>query len=180
MAIPETVSLVPSLAKEYLPQAWLDARLIVLNSKIEGQGIFANNPIKEGETVILWGGTIMTTEDIRMGRHRPRSHAEIGEGLFIAGEIDDPEEDPDENLNHSCDPNLWLADEVTLQAKRYIAKGEEITLDYSTFCSMPDWKMQCNCKSQNCRGLVTGNDWALPQLQERYKGHFSPYLNKRI
>jgi hypothetical protein len=27
---------------------------------------------------------------------------------------------------------------------------------------------------------VTGSDWALPELQKRYKGYFSPYLQRRI
>ena len=29
-------------------------------------------------------------------------------------------------------------------------------------------------------GKVTGNDWTLPELQERYQGYFSTYLARRI
>ena len=28
--------------------------------------------------------------------------------------------------------------------------------------------------------VVTGNDWRLLELQERYAGHFSPFINARI
>lgn len=31
-----------------------------------------------------------------------------------------------------------------------------------------------------CRGRITGNDWQLPELQERYGDHFLPYINDLI
>lgn len=34
-------------------------------------------------------------------------------------------------LNHSCDPNTWLHG-LDLTARRGIAKGEELTIDYAT------------------------------------------------
>jgi hypothetical protein len=30
-------------------------------------------------------------------------------------------------LNHSCDPNVWMEDEVTLAARRDLGVGEELT-----------------------------------------------------
>jgi hypothetical protein len=27
---------------------------------------------------------------------------------------------------------------------------------------------------------VSGDDWKLPELQKRYEGHFSPYIQRRI
>jgi hypothetical protein len=41
-------------------------------------------------------------------------------------------------------------------------------------------EFQCSCGSQQCRGAITGSDWALPDLQARYFGFFSPYLQRRI
>ena len=38
----------------------------------------------------------------------------------------------------------------------------------------------CQCGGPDCRGRITGNDWQLPDLWERYRGHFSPYLQRRI
>jgi SET domain-containing protein len=40
--------------------------------------------------------------------------------------------------NHSCDPNLWHADVVTITARRDIAAGEELTIDYATH---PGWQI---------------------------------------
>ena len=85
-------------------------------------------------------------------------------------------------LNHSCDPNVWMANEVTLIARRAIAAGEELTTDYALFELDPAWasRWRCRCEATCCRGAVTGRDFELPELQERYRGHFHPMLLRRI
>jgi hypothetical protein len=35
-------------------------------------------------------------------------------------------------------------------------------------------------RSSQCRGTVTGYDWKIPELQERYDGYFSLYLQDKI
>lgn len=85
-------------------------------------------------------------------------------------------------MNHSCDPNCWMQDEHTLAARRDIAAGEELTADY-VFWKADDSdvaRFACRCGSPLCRGRVTGRDWRLPDLQQRYAGHFSPFINERI
>jgi SET domain-containing protein len=85
-------------------------------------------------------------------------------------------------INHSCDPNLWMSDEVTLAARRNIAAGEEVMMDYATHFADPDWTMRnpCKCGSLLCRQVITGKDWMLVQLQISYRDHFSPFLNRRV
>jgi hypothetical protein len=41
-------------------------------------------------------------------------------------------------------------------------------------------EFECHCGTDHCRKMITGNDWKLPELQRRYKGFFSPYLQRRI
>ena len=41
-------------------------------------------------------------------------------------------------------------------------------------------RMECRCGTPSCRGVVTGDDWRLPELQARYAGSFSWYLAERI
>jgi hypothetical protein len=88
----------------------------------------------------------------------------------------------EEYLNHSCDPNVWLDDEVTLSARRTIAPGEELTSDYALWELNEDhvspWL--CRCGSRLCRGRFTGQDWRSPELQRRYAGHFHPTIEARI
>jgi hypothetical protein len=42
------------------------------------------------------------------------------------------------------------------------------------------WSMACNCGSPHCRRIVANEDWRRPDVRERYAGHFSPLLNRRI
>ncbi|MFA5930762.1 MAG: SET domain-containing protein-lysine N-methyltransferase [archaeon] len=58
-------------------------------------------------------------------------------------------------VNHSCEANSEIVLEqqrVVLRAKRTIAPGEEITLDY-TVTEEKKNLVPCNCKSQKCRSF---------------------------
>lgn len=82
--------------------------------------------------------------------------------------------------NHSCDPNLWMEHAVTVSACRDIAASEELTVDYGLHSDDPTWEMICHCTARLCRKLITGTDWRLSELQERYNHHFSPYLRAKF
>jgi hypothetical protein len=74
-----------------------------------------------------------------------------------------------------------MADEVTVVARHAIQPGDEICGDYAVWESKPNYTVEsCACRSVLCRGKFTGDDWKRPELQERYRGHFLPYLNRRI
>jgi hypothetical protein len=83
-------------------------------------------------------------------------------------------------LNHSCDPNLGWAGDHALVAIRAIAAGEELTLDYATVITDPDFVMMCHCETYRCRQVIEGTDWQIPQLQKRYAGFWSPAVQRLI
>jgi len=77
--------------------------------------------------------------------------------------------------------NVWMADEVTVVARRLIEPGEEICGDYAVWESTPSYIVDpCQCGSALCRRRFSGDDWKREDLQARYKDHFLPYLNRRI
>jgi hypothetical protein len=81
-------------------------------------------------------------------------------------------------INHSCDPNAWL-NGLNLTARRRIAAGEQITMDYGTFCNESLEEFACACGSPKCRGVIRGTDYREPFI-ERYGDHLSDYVrNKR-
>src|SRR5438046_710519 len=162
-------------------KSWLDARLEVRSSLIQGNGIFAREKIKQGEIVMVWGGKLFTREEIQAGKAKSRSVSGFSEGWYLGLPIDDPDV-PDQCLNHSCDPNVWMVDEVTLVSRIEIARDEELTADYAMWELDSEWKLEavCNCGNPCCRGVITGNDWRAEDLQNRYKGHFLPCINERI
>jgi len=159
-------------------RCWLDPRIVARPSLIEGLGLFATGPIAKSEVVGILGGRVIDDDELRrVAEARSKyNSAAIAAGLNLL--LDD-----DEVIargNHSCDSNLWMRDEVTLEARRDIAAGEEVTIDYALQTSIANWEMACNCGSSRCRKVVRGDDWMRPELQDRYRGHFSPFLNRRI
>jgi uncharacterized protein len=58
-------------------------------------------------------------------------------------------------INHSCDPNTYMRCTPTraeFYARRAIAPGEELTVDYGE--SHHDGKLPCRCGAANCRGFI--------------------------
>ena len=168
---------------KYLPTSWYDPRVEIRLSTIQGGGMFACAPFQPGETIAIVGGTLMTGAEFAAylaGVESWNAH-QIGEDLHLVDLIQTPDV-MEGSLNHSCDSNLWMGDEVKIVARRAIAAGEELTLDYALTTTEPDWALDqpCQCGSPPCRGRVTGNDWRLPDVQARYAGHFIPYINERV
>jgi hypothetical protein len=60
-----------------------------------------------------------------------------------------------------------------------IAPDEELTHDWATTDDL-DYVMQCNCRRPNCRRIVTGKDWMKKELQEKYKGWFCWFIQRKI
>ncbi|GAX22815.1 hypothetical protein FisN_24Lh097 [Fistulifera solaris] len=90
-----------------------------------------------------------------------------------------PEPDDWRPINHSCDPNCWLEapSGLNVVAKKRIAVGEEICMDYATFVGyFPEMKpFTCGCKTSYCRGTITGQDILNVDLARKYYGHMTSY-----
>lgn len=170
--------------RKYLARSWINPKLIGGISKIHGEGVIATAPIKQGEKLIEFGGCAISGKDIASNLYREQSVWRVGDDLFLALPQSDPEPSLDENLNHSCDANGWLADDITLVACRDIATGEEITLDQGTWNFDDEayvWDQpQCSCGAAGCRKVLTNDDWRLPTVRARYRGHFHPFVQRMI
>jgi uncharacterized protein len=170
--------------KDYLPRSWISAKLAPGKSQIHGVGVIATAPIVRGEKLMEFGGLAICGADVATELYRERSVWMVGDDAFLALPKSDPAPSLDENLNHSCDANSWLEGAVTLCAMRDIAAGEEITLDQGTWNFEDEgyvWDQpECSCGAAQCRKTLTNDDWTLPALQARYKGHFHPAIQKKI
>ncbi|HET8864105.1 MAG TPA: SET domain-containing protein, partial [Gracilimonas sp.] len=80
-------------------------------------------------------------------------------------------------INHSCDPNAWLTG-LNVTARKSIRAGEEITLDYATFCNEIMEPFSCNCGSDDCREMIKGTDYRSDFVREKYGDHVSAYVKK--
>lgn len=169
--------------RSYLEQTWREPRQRFRASAIQGIGAFAGAEISAGEVVEIVGGVVMSSAELHLFglEHGGYNAIQITEESHLVELPEIRAEREGGLLNHSCDSNLWLADEVTLVARRPIAVNEELTVDYALFTSDPNWSLgPCRCGVAFCRHIVTGDDWRLEGVQERYFPHFSPFLNTRI
>lgn len=136
--------------------------------------------MKAGERLSIFGGRIIRAEDvtgdygIQIDERYCLDHFSVGDTHL---------EDAD-FLNHSCEPNAGLKGQIFLVAMRDIEPDEEVTFDY-VMClhrvdGLPPYHLECLCGKDNCRKIVTDDDWKLPELQQKYYGWFSWYLQEKI
>ena len=162
-----------------MERSWLSPRLEDRpRPEAGGHGVFAREPVEEGAVLAVWGGRILHRSRLESLSDRERELSlQVEEDHFLAL-LGPP--DPADLINHSCHPNAGLRGQVVLVAMRAIAADEEVCFDYAMSESTPGDTFQCRCGAENCRGRVTAEDWTRPELQERYRGYFSPYLAHRI
>jgi len=170
-----------TLEKICIGHYWIHPAVVIKKSAIEGNGLFATQEIKKEQTIMVWEGQLFTKTEILLGYAKPNSVTGYNGEHFLGQAIDEPDT-LDQYLNHSCDPNLWMMDEITIASRRDIQAGEELTADYAMWETELTWKLPqpCNCGSAQCRGIITGNDWKLIDLQKDYRNHFLPCINKRV
>jgi len=152
----------------------------VKESPIHGRGLFAIEPISAGEIVAVKGGYVLTAEQwATLEPAMGAAEIQIAEDLFIAPVARAHRDGAMLFTNHSCDPNVAIQGQIVLVAMRPIEPGEELTHDWATTDDL-DYELVCQCGSPNCRGTITGRDWMKPELQEKYRGWFCWFLQRRI
>jgi len=152
----------------------------VQQSQIHGKGLFAKAAIPKGEVVAVKGGHILNQREwTELEKELGSAEIQISEALFIAPVCKKQREGSMLYTNHSCDPNIAIQGQIVFVAMRDIAPGEELTHDWATTDDL-DYEMTCNCGSPNCRGTITGKDWMKKELQEKYKGWFCWFLQRKI
>lgn len=152
----------------------------VRESPIHGKGLFAKAPIAAGEIVAVKGGYIVgkqAWDDLE--KELGSAEIQITEDLFMAPVRQDHREGSMLYINHSCDPNIGPQGQIVFAAMRDIAAGEELTHDWATTDDL-DYEITCKCGTPNCRRTITGKDWMKPELQEKYAGWFSWFLQHKI
>lgn len=158
---------------------WINSKIEIRNTSDRGKGMFATSPIYKGEVVVVWGGNYVNKKEADRASENGKLVMQFDEDLFS---IEDRGESNAYFINHSCNPNVWMKDAFTLEARKDITIGEELMADYALWETDENKisKWRCFCGFLDCRHVVTGKDWRLPELQERYKGHFLPLISKRI
>ena len=161
------------------PHSYLNPKIEMRTFAQKGSfGLFATEPIQKEELLAMWGGRVVSQEEYEKLSPFFKSHGlQIWDHLFQVPYV---EGDPADYFNHSCNPNAGFNTPISLIAIREILPGDEICFDYAMSEDNHYDEFPCGCGAVTCRGAVTGKDWQNPELQQRYFGYFSPYLQNRI
>jgi hypothetical protein len=160
--------------------SYLSPKAAVQSSAIHGRGLFAIEEFQPGDIVCVKGGYIFTRTTL--GEIAPilgPAEIQIAEGLFIGPRHVEEREGGMIFSNHSCDPNIGVQGQIVFVALCDVAVGEELTHDWAT-TDDDDYIMACRCGTPACRGVITGKDWQKKDLQRKYRGIFSWYLQRKI
>ncbi len=104
---------------------------------------------------------------------------QIDEALFL-GTREADESDPTCFLNHACTPNLsFFEGEAVLINHRDIARGEELTWDYSTSIDDGLFDMKCHCQSPECRKTIRSFGTLEPAQRQKLLPYSLRYLQRK-
>jgi uncharacterized protein len=150
--------------------SWWDPKLVSKPVSTIGFGVVATQLLAQGELLAVWGEKVITTKYRNLLPEAiERYTIQVETDLHLA--CDSDEAGVAEHFNHSCMPNAGLQGQIVLVAMRDIAVGEDVCFDYAMSEADPDFKMVCVCNQPNCHHMIIGNDWQIPELQQRYIGY---------
>ncbi len=151
-----------------------------LPSTIHGLGIFAIEDVDKDEIVAIKKGSYLTKKEMEDFGIEFGSGIQTDDDLFLAHKDKEELQKSFVYINHSCEPNCGMrGNDGEVVANRDIKKGEELTVDYAMFID-EDSSMKCSCGANECRKIITGKDWMRPELQKKYKGYFTDYIQRKI
>ena len=160
--------------------SYISPKAAVRESHIHGRGLFAIEPIAAGEIVCVKGGYVYDRRALdSMPAWYKAAEIQVAEDLFIGPSAEAEREGGMIFSNHSCEPNIGVRGQIVFVAMRDIGPGEELTHDWAT-TDDDDYRLDCRCGASSCRRRITGQDWRRPDLQEKYRGYFSSYLEEKI
>jgi uncharacterized protein len=141
--------------------------VLVRRSRIQGRGVFATRDIHEGERIIEYLGTRISSEEADAQSPDDEASSRHHTFLFAVDDelvIDGSRGGNDARLiNHSCDPNCEIVivrRRIYIHALRAIRAGEELFYDYwyvtDSGYTLADLRRiyPCRCGAPSCRGTL--------------------------
>ena len=144
----------------------------IKKSKIDKNGLYANQNIKKGTRIIEYKGKIIS---VKQSEVSPKFDNRKAIYLFNINKKYDLDGDFKFNtarlINHSCDPNCEVFGsglKIWVYAMKNIKKGEELSYDYG-FSYDDDYKAYpCRCGTESCAGYIVrqGSRWRIKKKRK--------------
>lgn len=151
------------MKKKSTPPAQIHPAVVVRQSPVHGLGLFATAPIPAGEQIGVYTGQRHESDDDAAWDSNLTYLFRLSDGTLINGLVGG---NATRHLNHSCEPNCSAFEvedadcqlAIVIEAKRPIAAGEELSLDYSLDVAEDDdtSNYSCICGAARCRGTMVG------------------------
>lgn len=158
----------------------MQKKFVTKNTGRYGKGVFAARDIKKGEVIHVLSGKKMTVRDfikkVNSDEENIDDPLQVGKRTYI--DLDEVSR----TFNHNCNPNAILRKRSELFAIKDISSGEEITYDYSLTIAPTEWKMKCECGSENCRKIL-GDVLSIPKnILKKYRemGAMQDYMKRLL
>ena len=140
-------------------------RIQTRRSGVHGKGVFAVQPIAEGETLIEYVGEIISWPEAQ-ARH-PHDPGNPNHTFYFHVDEDHVIDalyggNSSRWINHACDPNCEAEEQngrIFIKALRNIEAGEELNYDYGLIIDERYTKKlkaeyPCWCVAKSCRGTL--------------------------
>ncbi len=138
-------------------------------STIDGVGLFTIKKFKKGEVIaegihlddleLLVPWSEVSKVDTKIKTKINDFCVGTPDGFYPPPNNDFNRITPDWYMNHSCTGNVGFDEVGDFIALRSIEVDEELTYDYALAESSPKFELSCRCGEDNCRKIITGNDW---------------------
>ncbi len=161
-------------------KTYCSIKTIVKESPKGGKGFFAKEDIAKDEIVAIKNGHIVDKQEaVRLDNELGDFSLQISDEFYICPKTKEEIKDIVIFINHSCEPNIGMDGQINYIAMRNIKAGEELCMDYAMAID-GNYQLACNCGSENCRRIITGEDWKNEALQKKYDRYFSWFIYKKI
>ena len=152
----------------------MSKNVVVKKTGDKGKGVFALKDFKKDEIILYINGKVVETSDHSSFSEYVQNHWFPFDKKGHRYKYVLPKS-PWMYINHSCNPNTGIRDNRDIVAMRSIKKGEEILLDYS-LNNIDNWKMECKCKSKNCRKVISTFYSLNSKTKEKYLNYVIDYI----
>jgi len=147
--------------------------VVVASAGPKGKGVFAARSFGSGELIARFVGRRVVRAEL--GQLSAWEHDHLGE---VDVDVWQVLPEPVCYLNHACEPNA-IHSSSEVRARRAIAAGEEITIDYrlNAYDDGDIWKMTCDCGACPGPHEVVGDFFSLsPERQRIYLPVAPPFI----
>ena len=140
--------------------------LYLAASSISGVGLFMGHDVMEGGRILTVVGELVRFTYRTDGREADPNYPNA---IGIAKEtwLDPALDNPMNFINHCCEPNVIVGEDLRLTALTAIQAHTELLLDYSTTELDLGWSLACACAADTCRRDLRAFQFLPKELQAK-------------